>query len=374
MKNILVFFTFKYDLKLWHSSGILEREINYYYKIAKNYGHRFSFITYGDKNDLRYLDPKFHKFIKIIPIFKKKPQSSFVMFFLSILFISNKRNLFNSYDLYKTNQNHGGWLAVIAKLIYKKKLISRSGYDLFHFSLKKNNIIKIILSYIICFINYRFADQILIPTLFYKKFIQKYFFINEEKINIVGNYVDLNLFKFKERNYLKSKYKFCFIGRLEKQKNLIQLIEVFKKNTKDSLSIYGTGSLKDKIVKNIENNSSINLINKKFNHKDIPDIFYKYDFFILPSDYEGCPKILLEAMSTGLIPIVKKIDNNDEIIIDQISGFFINNSNTSFFLPNNLKKSELQFISKNSHEIIKKKFNINTLIQIENQIYLNFDK
>lgn len=374
MKNILVFFTFKYDLKLWNTSGILEREIYYYYKLAKNYGYRFSFITYGDKNDYKYLDPKFQKFIKIIPLFKKKPQSSFVIFFLSIFFIFNERQILNSYDCYKTNQNYGGWLAVIAKLIYKKKLISRSGYDLFHFSLKKKNIIKIFLSYIICFINYIFADKIFIPTSFYRKFIQKYFFIKKEKIHIIGNYVDLNLFKFKKRNYLKNEYKFCFIGRLEKQKNLLTLIDDFKKNPIYSLSIYGTGSLKDKIYKKIKDNNSIKLINKKFAHKDIPDIFYKYDFFILPSDYEGCPKILLEAMSTGLIPVVKNIENNDEIIIDQKSGFFINKNSTLFSFIDNLEKSKLKLISKNSHEIINKKFNINILIEIERQIYLNLNK
>lgn len=374
MKNILVFFTFNYDLNLWVSSGIFYREINYYIRIAKKYGHRFSFLTYGDKDDLKYLDNNFSQYIEIIPLFKKKPRNKLIMLILSILFIFKNKQILNSFDIYKTNQNYGSWLAVIAKFIYKKKLISRSGYDLFHFSLKKKNILKIFLSYFICLINYKFADRVIIPTIFYKNFIYKCFKIKKEKIHIIGNYVDLNLFKFTERNYNKTKFNYCFIGRLEKQKNLFFLINSFKNNKNDSLSIYGSGSLERQIKEKIKINKSISLINKKFNHEEIPNIFKKFDFFILPSDFEGCPKILLEAMSTGLIPIVKKIENHDEIIVDNQSGFFIQKNKNIIFLTQKIDKSLLQKISYKAHETIKNKFDINNLIEIENQIYKSFDK
>ena len=73
-----------------------------------------------------------------------------------------------------------------------------------------------------------------------------------------------------------------------------------------------------------------NNVNTKLNlYKNLPntelmDVYKKYKFFILPSIFEGNPKVLLEAMSTGCIPMVSNIKNNTEIIDDGFNGYVFN--------------------------------------------------
>ena len=47
----------------------------------------------------------------------------------------------------------------------------------------------------------------------------------------------------------------------------------------------------------------------------------KYKFFILPSNFEGNPKVLLEAMSFGMVCLVSNISNHKEIITNKKNGF-----------------------------------------------------
>ena len=65
--------------------------------------------------------------------------------------------IFKKFDIFKTNQNYGSWLAVFAKIIYGKPLVARAGYDLFIFHyLKKIHLS--ITSYFICLFIYKFSN------------------------------------------------------------------------------------------------------------------------------------------------------------------------------------------------------------------------
>ncbi len=360
--KLLLFFSYNYDLQKWHESGILSREINYYEELINKFGIEVTFLTYGKVSDADFL-PENSK-IKILNIFKKKKYGSFLNFFYSIFFILFNRNI-SKYDLFKTNQNYGSWLAVISKIIYQKPLISRGGYDLFHFKTQEKNLFKIACSYIICFVVYKIADKVVIPSFFYKKFIINKFNIKKDKIYVVPNYVDNKNFKFLKRSF-KKKLKFVFIGRLEKQKNINYLIELFKKIPMNSLDIIGFGSQNQKILKMITNYKNINIINKKFNNDQINELLNKYDCFVLPSKFEGCPKILLEAMFNGLLCFTFKVPNIFEIIGEEANGiYFTNNIDKMINKLQNLNNYELKNIVLNASNHVKKKFHINEILKAE---------
>ena len=62
-------------------------------------------------------------------------------------------------------------------------------------------------------------------------------------------------------------------------------------------------------------------INNVVQYHDLLEIYKQYKFFVLSSDFEGNPKVLLEAMAAGCIVIAKNIPNNQELIENNQDGF-----------------------------------------------------
>ena len=98
--------------------------------------------------------------------------------------------------------------------------------------------------------------------------------------------------------------KFVTAGRLEPQKNQKLLIEAFSEissqNPDFQLNIYGSGSLKEELESEI---SKRNMNEKIFlcgNQPNVLSLIRDAYAFILPSDFEGMPNALIEAMAVGL--------------------------------------------------------------------------
>ena len=60
--------------------------------------------------------------------------------------------------------------------------------------------------------------------------------------------------------------------------------------------------------------------------KDIEIYYLKFDVFILPSIYEGCPNVLFEAMLSKCLCIVSIGSNSDNFIIDGVNGLVYDGS------------------------------------------------
>lgn len=94
------------------------------------------------------------------------------------------------------------------------------------------------------------------------------------------------------------------IGRLEKQKNFQMLISAFSRvvvsNKSIKLNIYGEGSLYESLnnfIKELDLEDSIILHGRTNN---TTEVLKNSDLFILSSDWEGMPNVLMEAMAVGL--------------------------------------------------------------------------
>lgn len=375
--NLLLTFSYNISLQDWANYGFLDREIQFYKKLSKA-GIKVNLLTYGNKSDLKF--SKFLENIKIFPIKNFKNDLKFRLFIKSFLYPILNYRILKDIDIIKTNQMNGSWIIWFLKIIFRKQLIIRCGFEtyknhLYKYKNKNKHIrvkLRLLFLYIIELISYKISDHIIMSNEFDKRFVLNFFPINPKKISVIPNFIDTDKF----RPILKEKEKatILFIGRLSKEKNLENLIEAFKLLDNFSLDIIGRGEMKqllDEKVKKENLESKISFLGT-FNNSELPNIINNYNFFILTSFWEGNPKTLLEAMSCGLICIGTNTPGIREIIKHKKTGILCNHDSKSIasaieFAYNN--KALLDDISKSAREYVINNHSINKIIRKESEIY-----
>lgn len=132
------------------------------------------------------------------------------------------------------------------------------------------------------------------------------------------NYIDVEQ-KIKERD--KFKKRIVFVGRLSHEKNVKLLQDAFEmvlKKIKDlELIILGDG--KEDCFKEINNVTYFGRVD----YEIVKLVLLNSDYLILPSNVEGLPFTILEAMSLGIPCICSNINGINEVI-NSNNGFLFN--------------------------------------------------
>jgi glycosyltransferase involved in cell wall biosynthesis len=122
-----------------------------------------------------------------------------------------------------------------------------------------------------------------------------------ERVSIVPNYVDTGLMVPGPRP-TRVRARVGFLGRFEKQKNPLALIEAMKGLDADLVAV-GEGSLRAAMTARAAELGVPLSMPGNLPHAELPGFFRDLDVFVLPSLFEGHPKALLEAMACEL-PVV----------------------------------------------------------------------
>ena len=309
-KSLTLFFTYRISLEKWAKTGLLDREIKLYNELAKRF-KKIYFITYGGEKELEY-----KQFLakNIEVLFNRWGINNLVYSFL-IPFLHRK--ILKNVWVFKTNQMLGSWAAVISKIIFKKKLIIRHGYQLSLFV--KGWALKKYLAQIIERFAYKKADVVIATTKVDKKFISDKYGLSLKKIKVFSNFIETDFFK--PLPVKKNPKRLIFVGRFIERKNIFSLLEAVKKLNAE-LVLIGDGPLKEKIKQKIRNERIKNVKLLGILPKDqIPRELNKSQIFIIPSFFEGNPKVLLEAMACGLAIIGTKVMGIKEIIKHKENGY-----------------------------------------------------
>jgi glycosyltransferase involved in cell wall biosynthesis len=380
--KVLLTFTHDVSLEKWESDGIIYREVSLYKELSKK-NVDVSFLTYGTNEDLKYSDLLGD--IKVYPVFNYIKSKSWVLQLIKSLFIPLKlKNVIKEIDIIKTNQINGSWISCISKILFKKRIIIRSGFEWLYghrtFFNKKGikQYIKYLLRYVYIFIieliSYKMADRIIMTGDYDIPFIVKCFKLKRKlkknKIRLFYNYIDENLFK-PALEKKKDKHV-LFIGRLSYEKNLFNLLEAFKELDGFVLDIIGTGPEEEKL----KNKAKQIGINANFlgiiPNNEIPEKLNQYQIFILPSLSEGNPKALLEAMSCGVACIGTNVKGINNIIKHKQNGYLCEKTSNSIkeailtiYRDINLRKK----IEGNARKFILENCSLNSIVQKEFLLY-----
>lgn len=310
--KIALFFTEKTSLKVWERGGFLSRGIKAYNKLAEFFD-KFYFISYGDQSESQY-QPLLAKNITIL--FKKfNWPSRFYSFLIPFIYWKELKDV----DIFYSGQMQGAWAAVLAKIIFRKKFVLNCGYQ-WSVSARNWNLgkIKNAIIYLIELITYNAANHIVLSSQAAKNYMRQRYGISDQKITVIPNYIDSELFK--SSGFKKPPRSIVFIGRLEEEKNIFSLFDALKE-LDNRLTVIGGGSLEKELKAYVHKNN----LNVKFlgilPNDQLPKELIKNEIFILPSLHEGSPKALLEAMACGLAVIGADVPGIKEIIQHKENGF-----------------------------------------------------
>ena len=118
-------------------------------------------------------------------------------------------------------------------------------------------------------------------------------------------------------------------GRLSQQKNYTLLVEAFSLIHDEfpdyKLLIYGTGPLKEKLQREIDEKQLTEDVVLAGRCDNVPETIKDASLFVLSSDYEGLPNALMEAMALGLPCISTDFSGGGAgmLIRDNINGLIV---------------------------------------------------
>lgn len=113
-------------------------------------------------------------------------------------------------------------------------------------------------------------------------------------------------------------YRFAAIGRLAPQKNFALMIRAFAAGAgaKDRLVIFGEGPERAALQSLIEERGLHDGVLLAGHVPDPASRLPEFDIFLLSSDYEGVPAVLLEALAAGLPIITTRCSRSIEAMMD----------------------------------------------------------
>ncbi len=195
----------------------------------------------------------------------------------------------------------------------------------------------------------------------------------KNKMKVIENVVDTNLFCLK--NNKNSKFIFLHISNLIKLKNPDKIISVANRLAKEfdnfELQIGGDGDV-ESLNNLIKEYTAKNFI-KTFPMLTLAEVSEKMrnsDCFILFSDYENFPCVLLESLSTGTPAIATKVGGIPEII-NKKNGILISKSEEELYeAMKKILEQKTNFDEPEKlREYIENRFSMNKIAQKFDEIY-----
>ncbi|MEM8857643.1 MAG: glycosyltransferase family 4 protein [Chloroflexota bacterium] len=317
--HLVLFFTRSGSLKIWADKGMIGREVALYLKMLPEL-KKITFVTYGGEEDLAYED-----IIPNIQVLCNRWGLPKRLYALLIPFL-HRKSLRNAH-LFKTNQIHGADVAAWTARIFQKPLIVRAGYlwPLNFERAKGRNWRTRLMDRVANRVLHR-SDQIVLTTPAMKDYVTEHYKIQDQKVEVIPNYVDTELFK-RLPDQPKILGRILFIGRITAIKNIDLVIRAIADMPGIELAIIGKGedqAALDELAKTV--GANVKFLGRQPN-AELPKFINQAEIFILPSRFEGHPKVLIEAMCCGSTPVIgTDVDGIRTVIEHEKTGLLVDPS------------------------------------------------
>ena len=169
-----------------------------------------------------------------------------------------------------------------------------------------------------------------------REYIERYH-LNPERVHVLSNWINLARYEVwrGRKNEARAKLGLAqdakvvlFLHRLSKRKGadfIEPVAKAFAGNTKVLFLVAGSGPLSGSIIgKNTK-------LAGEISQKDVPMYFAAADIFFMPSEEEGFPHVVLEAMALGVPIVSSDVGGVKEFIAPMLLPFVVK-QNTDLFV------------------------------------------
>ena len=212
---------------------------------------------------------------------------------------------------------------------------------------------------------------------------------NKEKSKVIGNGgavgIDIWNYPIEEKSDLRkevcekypvlnNKFIFGFVGRLEKDKGVGELLTAFIRLAKEdeTIALLIVGSI-DKYDSNFESllkdaKKCKNIIFTGFS-REVPKLMAAMDVYVHPSYREGFSYVIQQAMSMGVPILTTDIPGPSEVIENESSGFLVPPRDTDsleLFMKKmrNMTSCQLREMGDNGRKQVEKKYRRDYMIDL----------
>lgn len=223
----------------------------------------------------------------------------------------------------------------------------------------------------------KYADEIIVLS----NNVQEYFKNTyNRKTNFIPNGV--NKPQILKPDIIKKKYKLkkedyiLFLGRIVPEKGIHYLIEAFNKiDTNKKLVIAGGASDTDSYYSELKEKAKANkniIFTGFVQGQELEELYSNAYIYCLPSDLEGMPLSLLEAMSYGLCCLTSDIKECSDVIADKGKTFLKSNVDDLTAKIQQLLADEnlVKKYKKESQNYILEKYNWDDIVEKTLKLYI----
>jgi glycosyltransferase involved in cell wall biosynthesis len=298
-------------MRTWSMIGMLEREIAVYLFLLRQ-GFDVSFLTYGDRSDMTFTERL--QGIRILCNERSLPLELYERELFSL-----HSDVLQRGSIIKTNQAYGSDTALAAARTFQKPLVARCGYlwsrnaarehgDQSPQASEARRVEELV---------FKEADRVVVTTRSMSDEVTSRIPAAQHKIRVIPNYVDTEVFhpsdSAREANMI------LFIGRIASEKNLSSLLAAVE-SLDVKLVLIGEGKMRAELQAQFPSTDGRVVWEGNVSNSLLPRYLNRASLFVLPSLYEGHPKVLIEAMACGVPVLGADSPGIREIIRDQETG------------------------------------------------------
>jgi glycosyltransferase involved in cell wall biosynthesis len=177
--------------------------------------------------------------------------------------------------------------------------------------------------------------------------------------------IDLKLFTI-SIPYINRKQNVGFVGRLSPEKGIEKIFQLAEMNDPTfEIHVAGDGPLKKEIIELEKHHKHLHY-DQWIRHKDIPLYLNQLKLLIIPSETEGLPNVMLEAMACGTPVLTMAVGAIPDLIKDSKTGFIMQN-NSPECIAKNIKQifdhPNLNAIIENAENLVKTDFTFEAAVR-----------
>jgi glycosyltransferase involved in cell wall biosynthesis len=170
------------------------------------------------------------------------------------------------------------------------------------------------------------------------------------------------------------------IGPFKPQKNLRDFVaaaeEISKSSPRATFLVIGDGELRPELELQIQAAGLAGRVKLLGWRRDIPELLAATDVFVMTSLWEGLPRAILEAMSSGLPVVANAVDGVKEIVINGETGYLtepFDAAKTAQYTLKLLNDAALgRKLGETGRKLITLEYDIDNMVRQQEALYLGF--